>query len=89
MLFKPLTDAQKYRLRQQQQARHKTDGSMNGAFWADSIAAWVGDVYKKGLDGNWYLARPLPYYSLRARLKQAWDVLTYKADALYWLIDFK
>lgn len=29
-------------------------------------------------------ARPLPYTSLIERLQQAWDVLTYKADALYW-----
>lgn len=29
-------------------------------------------------------ARPLPYYSLFERIAQAFDVLTYKADALYW-----
>lgn len=28
--------------------------------------------------------RPYPYFSFRERIKQAWDVLTYRADALYW-----
>jgi hypothetical protein len=32
--------------------------------------------------GRW--VRPEPYWSLKTRLAQAWDVLTYKADALYW-----
>jgi len=36
-------------------------------------------------DGSgWKPARPLPYYSLKERLKMVWDILTYKADALYW-----
>lgn len=34
--------------------------------------------------GHWIPARPIPYYSFIDRIKQAWDVLTYKADALYW-----
>jgi hypothetical protein len=34
--------------------------------------------------GKWIKARPEPYYSFWERLRQAWDVLTYKADALYW-----
>lgn len=28
--------------------------------------------------------RPYPYFSLPSRLRQAYDVLTYRADALYW-----
>jgi hypothetical protein len=35
-------------------------------------------------DGYWYPARPVPYYSLKERIKMAYDVLTYKADAVYW-----
>jgi hypothetical protein len=34
--------------------------------------------------GYWVQARPMPYPSFFSRLRQAWDVLTYKADALYW-----
>lgn len=29
-------------------------------------------------------SKPLPYYSFIERLQQAWDVLRYRADALYW-----
>lgn len=36
------------------------------------------------VDGVWMLARPEPYRSLFERIRQAWDVLTYNADALYW-----
>jgi len=36
------------------------------------------------VDGRWITARPEPYYSLIERLRQAWDVLRYRADALYW-----
>lgn len=28
--------------------------------------------------------RPYPYFSLIERARQAWDVFTYRADALYW-----
>jgi hypothetical protein len=42
----------------------------------------------QGTDGNWYNARPIPYYSLITRIKLAWDVFRYKADPLYWEIDF-
>jgi len=35
-------------------------------------------------DGSWIPARPEPFPSFIDRLKQAWDVLTYRADALYW-----
>ena len=33
---------------------------------------------------RWVLARPLPFYCFKYRLRQAWDVLRYKADAFYW-----
>ncbi len=33
-------------------------------------------------DGKW--ARPYPYFSFWTRVKQAWDVFKYRADALYW-----
>lgn len=43
----------------------------------------------KRKDGKWCNARPLPYYSLVYRLQMAWDVITYKADALYWEVEDK
>lgn len=35
----------------------------------------------------WHNARPLPYYGLFYRLRDAWNVLWLKADALYWMIE--
>ncbi len=38
-----------------------------------------------GLVGRaWVFARPIPYYSWPSRIRMAWHVLTYRADALYW-----
>lgn len=37
--------------------------------------------------GAWHNARPEPYYGLYYRLRDAWNVLWLKADALYWTID--
>jgi hypothetical protein len=37
------------------------------------------------VNGKWQIPRPVPYQSFIMRLQQAFDVLTYKADALYWL----
>ncbi len=37
-----------------------------------------------GMNGEWFAARPEPYYSIFARWKCAWLVLTGKADALVW-----
>lgn len=48
--------------------------SLNGRGGAQTQNKW----------GTWVLARPLPFYNFRVRLQQAWDILTYKADALYW-----
>ena len=42
-------------------------------------------AYCRGTDGLWYPAVPEPYYSFFERLRYAWHVLTYKADALYWV----
>lgn len=41
----------------------------------------------QGKSGAWHNARPLPYYGLFYRLRDAWNVLWSKADALYWMID--
>lgn len=35
-------------------------------------------------EDGWVLARPLPFYCFKYRLRQAWDVLRYKADAFYY-----
>jgi len=45
----------------------------------------MAEENQESKDGKiWKPARPIPYYSLKERLKMALDVLTYKADALYW-----
>lgn len=36
------------------------------------------------IDGIWVMARPIPYYSLKSRLRLCWDVIRYKADVVYW-----
>lgn len=53
----------------------------------DSSIAIKRQVQAQGKSGAWHNARPEPYYSLLERLRQAWDVFRYKADALYWDID--
>ena len=40
-------------------------------------------------DGTRTTARPEPYRSIVSRLLQAWHVLTYKADAVYWREEWK
>ena len=35
------------------------------------------------IDGEWVYARPIQYFSVQ-RIKDAWKVLTYKADAFVW-----
>jgi hypothetical protein len=39
---------------------------------------------KKDGSSKWTPIRPLQYESIKERLKMAFDVFTYKADALYW-----
>lgn len=41
----------------------------------------------KGKSGHWHNARPLPYYGFFYRIRDAWNVLWLKADALYWTAD--
>ena len=40
-----------------------------------------------GKNGGWHNCRPLPYYGAYYRIRDAWNVLWLKADALYWTID--
>lgn len=61
----------------------------SGSFNAEDFrGSWTQASYVLEIDGKkfgrWVFARPEPYRSLWTRLLQAWDVLTYKADALYW-----
>ena len=39
---------------------------------------------KANINGEWVIARPVGYFSLRHRIKCAWMVFTGKADALVW-----
>jgi len=59
-----------------------------GAYYADWLnISNISKTKAQAKSGRWYLARPLPYYSFIIRLRQALDVLRYRADALYWGID--
>ena len=49
---------------------------------ADAIKHW--DCQAK-IDGQWRLARPLPYYCWKQRWRLAWMVFTGKADAVKWI----
>ena len=53
-----------------------------GGYRADSIKHM--STYTRMPDGTMTLARPEPYPSIFDRLIQAWHVLTYKADTIYW-----
>jgi hypothetical protein len=44
------------------------------------------DAKSLGRSG-WTYARPIPFYSWPCRIRMAWHVLTYRADALYWTSD--
>jgi hypothetical protein len=54
--------------------------------WTPSkvIQSCNGETMQQRGDGDWQPSKPLPYYSVFERLTQAWHVLTYQADALYW-----
>lgn len=41
----------------------------------------------QGKSGQWHNARPIQYHNFLYRLQMAWDVLRYRADALYWTIN--
>lgn len=58
-----------------------------GSYNVNELVATAKDMpLAKGKETGqmWIPARPEPYWSFWERLQQAWDVLTYKADALYW-----
>ena len=61
---------------------HKPRGF--GAYTPDAVVSLVSSIATSTPSGRYIPARPLPYQSLITRLRQAWDVLTYKADAIYW-----
>ena len=52
--------------------------------YADEVAKSAQENQAGLPDGRWVAARPIPYWGVRWRLRQAWDVLRGKADALYW-----
>lgn len=44
-------------------------------------------VQAKGKSGAYHNARPVLYGGIWFRIRDAWNVLVGKADALYWTID--
>jgi len=54
--------------------------------WDTSLGI-QGQCQARGKSGEYHNARPLPYYGFIYRIRDAWNVLTLKADALYWTID--
>lgn len=63
----------------------KDNHRRKGAYLADMLNQ--NTPMAKGLSGRWHVARPEPYRSFWCRLRQAFDVLRYRADAIYWPID--
>jgi len=55
-----------------------------GAYTPKKLYETIKNGPQAQVDGQWIPARPEPYWSFKERLRQAWDVLTYRADALYW-----
>lgn len=53
----------------------------------DSSLAIGGHVKAKGKSGAWHNARPVPYDGIFYKIRDAFNVLVGKADALYWTID--
>lgn len=53
----------------------------------DSSLFIQGQCQAKGKSGNWHNARPIKYRGLFCRLRDTFNVLFGKADALYWTID--
>lgn len=56
-----------------------------GAYTPEKVEAIMsnGCLQQRG-DGFYQPAKPIPYYSFFERVVQAWHVLTYQADPLYW-----
>lgn len=63
--------------------KHYTKPFGYGSMTPEGVKRIVESVSCLTSEG-WIPARPEPYYSFRERLVQAWHVLTYRADALYW-----
>lgn len=60
-----------------------------GAYWADDcLDRTMFSTLARGKSGIWHIARPAPFNSLFERLRMAWSVLTYRADAIYWEADY-
>ena len=53
----------------------------------DSNLGIQGQCSAQGKSGKWHNARPLSYQSIFCNLRNAYNVLFGKADALYWTID--
>ncbi len=53
----------------------------------DSSLAIAGQCQAQGKSGNWHNARPESYKSIFCKVRDSWNVLIGKADALYWTID--
>ena len=53
----------------------------------DSSLVIRGQYQAQGKSGNWHNARPEPYRNIFYRIRDSWNVLFGKADALYWMID--
>lgn len=66
--------------------KHYTKPYGRGSFTANEIMLRGAEpcVQAEISKGVWGMARPLPYYSFRERIVQAFHVLTLRADALYW-----
>lgn len=58
-----------------------------GGYIADKIRGM--NTFVREIDETNTLARPEPHRSIFYRLQQAWHVLTYKADAVYWREKYK
>ena len=53
----------------------------------DSSLGIQGQILAQGKSGRYHNARGLPFYGFWYRIRDAWNVLWLKADALYWEID--
>lgn len=59
-----------------------------GSFTAKELKDWSVFCDGKGTEATWMPARPYHLWTI-ARIKQAFDVLFMKADAVYWEEDKK
>lgn len=54
------------------------------AYNIDNLILWSSQCQAGLKDGRYVAARPVPFYNIWMRLKDAWGVLTYKYDAIEW-----